>query len=71
VQSLCDDLHYPLDPLWVPGKGVPSGDRTDSLVDRLAAEREALASELRGRIDEIRASAARNFDVLGELMRDP
>lgn len=68
VQSLCDDLQYPLDPLWVPGKGAPSGDRTDSLVDRLASEREAVASELRGRIDAIRASAARNFEVLGELL---
>ncbi|HEX8806022.1 MAG TPA: polysaccharide pyruvyl transferase CsaB, partial [Candidatus Aquilonibacter sp.] len=25
VAALCDDLAYPLDPLWTPGKPVPSG----------------------------------------------
>ena len=68
VQSLCDDLQYPLDPLWIPGKGAPSNVRVDALVDRLVTERGALSAELQGRIQGIRASAARNFEVLGELL---
>lgn len=68
VQSLCDDLAYPLDPLWVPGKGSPSPDRADGLIDRLMSQHDALASDLRGRVEGIRAAAARNFDVLGELL---
>jgi polysaccharide pyruvyl transferase CsaB len=70
VASLCDDLGYPLDPLWTPGKPVPSNPAVDALVDRLMSQRDALSEQLRGRVDEIRAAAARNFDVLGELMRD-
>jgi polysaccharide pyruvyl transferase CsaB len=71
VAALCDDLGYPLEPLWTPGKPVPSGPAIDALVDRLMSQRDVLAAELRGKVDEIRAAAARNFDVLGELLRDP
>ncbi|HUA09889.1 MAG TPA: polysaccharide pyruvyl transferase CsaB [Candidatus Acidoferrales bacterium] len=71
VAALCDDLGYPLDPLWTPGRPAPSDPVTDALVDRLMSQRDALAAELRGKVAEIRAAAARNFDVLGELMRDP
>jgi polysaccharide pyruvyl transferase CsaB len=70
VAALCDDLGYPLDPLWTPGEPAPSGPSVDALVDRLMSQRDALANELRGRVEEIRAAAARNFDVLDELMRD-
>jgi polysaccharide pyruvyl transferase CsaB len=68
VQSLCDDLAYPLDPLWVPGKGAPPRERVDALIDRLMSQRDAISNDLRARIEGIRASAARNFDVLGELL---
>jgi len=68
VQSLCDDLEYPLDPLWVPGKGTPFGDTVDPLVDRLVAERSELSQLLGERMAAVRASAERNFDVLGELL---
>jgi polysaccharide pyruvyl transferase CsaB len=71
VQSLCDDLHYPLEPLWIPGRGAPAGQDVDALVDRLMSQREAVASDLRARMGAIRASAARNFDVLGELLEEP
>ena len=71
VGALCEDLHYPLDPLWTPGKAAPSDPAVDALVDRLMSQRDALAQDLRDRIEPIRAAAARNFDVLGELMRDP
>jgi len=71
VQSLCDDLQYPLPPLWVPGKGAPSPESVDESVDRLMSQRTELAGELRGRMEGVRASAARNFDVLGELLDEP
>jgi polysaccharide pyruvyl transferase CsaB len=69
VSSLCDDLEYPLPSLWVPGRGVPSDGEVDALVDRLVGERDALADHLRARITALSAAAARNFDVLGELLR--
>ncbi len=71
VAALCDDLDYPLDPLWTPGKPAPSDPAVDALVDRLMSQRDVLAAELSKKVAEIRAAAARNFDVLGELLRDP
>lgn len=71
VASLCDDLGYPLEPLWTPGKGAPTNGTTDELVDRLMSQRDELASLLEAKVREIRVSAARNFDVLDELMREP
>ena len=68
VQSLCDDLEYPLGPIWVPGKPAPDEGSTDMLVDRLVAQREALAAALRTQVGRVREAAARNFDVLGELL---
>jgi polysaccharide pyruvyl transferase WcaK-like protein len=70
VSSLTDDLAYPLPPLWVPGKGAPTAGDADALVDRLLSEREHLASLLESKTAEIRASAARNFDALDELLRE-
>ncbi|HTX57550.1 MAG TPA: polysaccharide pyruvyl transferase CsaB [Candidatus Acidoferrales bacterium] len=70
VSALCTDLRYPLDPLWTPGQPPLSGPAVDALVDRLISQRDVLAAQLREQIDRIRAAAARNFDVLGELMRD-
>ncbi len=71
VDALCEDLDYRLDPLWIPGKPAPSDGAVDALVDRLMSQRDALSADLLTKIDEIRAAAARNFDVLGELVRDP
>lgn len=70
VAALCEDLAYPLEPLWVPGRLAPSDPALDALVDRLMSQRDALSEHLRGRVAEIRTAAARNFDVLGELLRD-
>jgi polysaccharide pyruvyl transferase CsaB len=71
VASLCEDLEYPLDPLWTPGRGVPTPSGVDALVDRLMSQRDALAAHLEGRIEVVRAAAARNFEVLGELLGEP
>lgn len=71
VAALCDDLAYPLPPLWRPGKGAPQATDLDQLIDRLMSERDALSAHLQARIEAIRLSAARNFDVLGELLEEP
>jgi polysaccharide pyruvyl transferase CsaB len=70
VSALCEDLDYPLEPLWVPGTHRPSDEAIDALVDALVAQRVALAARLAERIEAVRASAERNFDVLGELLSE-
>ncbi|HEY1654060.1 MAG TPA: polysaccharide pyruvyl transferase CsaB [Candidatus Tumulicola sp.] len=70
VSALCDELSYPLSPLWTPGLPPPDDASVDALVDRLIEERDALAALLTERAAGLRASAERNFDVLGELLRD-
>ncbi len=71
VSALCEDLGYPLEPLWTPGRLAPSDPAVDALVDRLMSQHDVLAAALRTKVEPIRAAAARNFDVLGELIRDP
>jgi len=71
VAALCEDLAYPLGPLWVPGQSAPSDASVDAAVDRLMSEHDSLAEHLRERIAVVRASAERNFEVLGELLREP
>lgn len=68
VSSLCDDLEYPLAPLWSTGDRRPADAAIDVLVDRLVGEREALAAHLEQRRDAVAAAAERNFDALGELL---
>jgi len=70
VSSLCEDLQYPLAPLWVAGERRRSDESIDQLVDRLERERESLAAQLAQRRDLVQADAERNFDVLAELMRE-
>ena len=68
VAALCDDLAYPLEPLWVPGRPRLAEAAADALVDRLVAQRDELAAHLAERIAFVREAASRNFDVLGELL---
>jgi polysaccharide pyruvyl transferase WcaK-like protein len=68
VGALCEDLRYPLDPLWKPGSPAPREAQIDALVDRLMSQREMLSQALEAQVETIRAAAARNFDVLGELL---
>jgi polysaccharide pyruvyl transferase CsaB len=70
VAALCDDLAYPLQALWAPGTPKLSDDEVDALVDRLMSEHDSIAAYLHERMPAIRASAERNFDVLGELLRE-
>jgi polysaccharide pyruvyl transferase CsaB len=68
VSALCEDLQYPLGPLWTPGKPALTDEEVDALVDRLMSQRDELSNALASRVEPIRAAAARNFDVLGELL---
>ena len=70
VGALCEDLGYPLAPLWTPGKPRPSDGAIDELVDRLVRERDALSTRLSERLPVVQAAAERNFAVLGELFSD-
>ncbi len=68
VASLCEDLEYPLAPIWKAGEPRPTDSSIDALVDRLVEERDALAAHLAQRRAAVAAAAERNFDVLGELL---
>lgn len=70
VAALCEDLEYPLDPLWAPGAVRLTDAAIDALVDRLAVEHDAIAQRLVQHRESLRALAARNFDALGELLGD-
>ncbi len=71
VAALCEDLKYPLPPLWSAGeRHRPSDREVDALVDRLVLERETLEAALDERRPAVLAAAERNFDVLGELIGD-
>jgi polysaccharide pyruvyl transferase CsaB len=68
VTALCEDLKYPLEPLWTPDARRLSDEAIDDLVDRLVRERDAISAHLAERREAVRAAAERNFDVLGELL---
>jgi polysaccharide pyruvyl transferase CsaB len=70
VTALCEDLDYPLQPLWIPGRPRPSDGAIDELVDRLVSERDRLSVALAARLPVVQAAAERNFEVLGELLDD-
>lgn len=70
VSAVCEELEYPLEPLWTAGAQRLDDLAVDALVDRLVGERDALAAQLQARRDAVQIAAARNFDVLGELMSD-
>jgi polysaccharide pyruvyl transferase WcaK-like protein len=69
VTALCEDLRYPLEPLWEPGRRHEPVS-ADELVDRLMAERDAIARHLADDVAAIRAAAERNFDVLDDLIEE-
>jgi polysaccharide pyruvyl transferase CsaB len=68
VRALCEDLQYPVEPLWRLGERRPSDEAVDELVDRLVREHDALSADLESRREALQAAAERNFDVLGELL---
>ncbi|MFZ0683651.1 MAG: polysaccharide pyruvyl transferase family protein, partial [Candidatus Cybelea sp.] len=70
VTALCEDLDYPLKPLWIPGRARPSDGAIDELVDQLVSGRDRLSAALAARLPIVQAAAERNFEVLGELLDD-
>jgi polysaccharide pyruvyl transferase CsaB len=67
VSALCQDLAYPLAPVYGDGKR-PADGTIDDLADRLVRDHDALAGHLSQRRRALENAAQRNFDVLGELL---
>jgi polysaccharide pyruvyl transferase CsaB len=68
IGSLCEDLRYPLEPLFVPGEPPPAPAEIARRIDAAWARRDELAAHLRAVGPEIERLAERNFDVLNELV---
>lgn len=68
VSALCEDLKYPLPPLWTANRRPLAESAIDELVDRLVCERDVLAVHLASQRQAVKTAAERNFDVLGELL---
>ncbi len=72
VSALCEDLHYPLPPLFTLGNAArkPEFAQIDALLEQFWTQREALSQQLAGAGERLRALALRNFDVLDEVMNE-
>ena len=68
VTALLEDLRYPARPLFVPGEPPPPPSEIAARIDDVWERREALADHLHSVRPEIERLAARNFDVLDELV---
>jgi polysaccharide pyruvyl transferase CsaB len=68
VTSLCEDLHYPLAPLFVPGAKVPGAKEIITRIDAAWDRRAELAAHLRAAASDVQRLAERNFAVLDELI---
>jgi polysaccharide pyruvyl transferase CsaB len=72
VSALCDELSYPMPPLFTlnPPGPKPEFDAVEALVDTFWGGRDALSAHLLGTGERLRAMAARNFEVLDELLAE-
>jgi polysaccharide pyruvyl transferase CsaB len=70
VSALCDDLQYPLGPLFVPGTPLPPAAEIARRLDDAWARRAELAAHLSGVRAELEALAERNFDVLDDVVKN-
>ncbi|HTD32616.1 MAG TPA: polysaccharide pyruvyl transferase CsaB [Candidatus Elarobacter sp.] len=68
VTALLEDLRYPARPLFVPGEPAPPPSEVAARIDDAWERRDALAAHLRGVRPEIERLAARNFDVLDDVV---
>jgi polysaccharide pyruvyl transferase CsaB len=69
VSALCDDLAYPLPPLWTPGEvKAPDLAAVFAAVDTLWVERDRIAAHLREAVPRMHDLAERNFAALEELL---
>jgi len=66
VRGLCEDVAYPLAPLWTPGvRSTPQ--QAAELADEAWSRLEELGELLRGAALQMRGGAERNFEVLATL----
>ncbi len=71
VTALCEDIGYPLPPLWVPGSKRRLDDGAiATLSERLMSDHGQISGHLRTEAVRMRALAQRNFEVLDELVRE-
>jgi len=68
VTALCEDLRYPLAPLFVPGGAIPAAEELARRVDDGWARRAEVAEHLARAAPALEELAERNFDVLNELV---
>lgn len=70
VSALCDDLAYPLPPLFTldPPGPKPEAAQIDELVDRLWSQREPVSQHLASAAERLRTLALRNFEVLDRVV---
>jgi polysaccharide pyruvyl transferase CsaB len=68
VVALCEDLRYPIGPLFVPGQPTPGAAEIARRVDEAWSRRAELAAHVQSVRPEIERLAERNFDVLHELV---
>jgi polysaccharide pyruvyl transferase CsaB len=72
VSALCEDLAYPLAPLFTlnPSGPKPGFEAVDAAIDAFWARRAELAEHLQAASGRVRALAERNFEVLDELLAE-
>jgi len=69
ISGLCDDLAYPLAPLWIPGTSKPGDSRRAiELADEAWQRRAQLSAALGPGVQAMRAAASRNFALLDRLV---
>lgn len=71
VAALVEDLEYPLPLLWTAEPSKEPAPDVVALVDRLCNEHESLTSVVATGAERMRVAAARNFDLLEELIKAP
>lgn len=72
VSALCEDLAYPVHPLFTlnPSGPKPAFEAVDAHIDEFWSRRDEQAAHLYGAGERLRALAARNFEVLDELVAE-
>lgn len=69
VWGLCEDIGYPLEPLWTPGARTQSTQSPADLADEAWRRRDALSALVRDASERMRSLAAENFTELERLIR--
>jgi polysaccharide pyruvyl transferase CsaB len=67
VSALCDDIAYPLAPLWTPHGRSAAAPAVAELADEAWCRRDELAAALRADAERMRSLALENFTVLERI----